>query len=76
MLALMMVAHQIYAGADMLLMPSLFEPCGISQMIALRYGTIPIVRTGGLSIRYPYNVYTKQGNGFSLEIIVIMIWLM
>lgn len=63
------LAHQIYAGADMLLMPSLFEPCGISQMIALRYGTIPIVReTGGLSDTiHPYNVYTKQGNGFSFR---------
>lgn len=63
------LAHQIYAGADMLLMPSLFEPCGISQMIALRYGTIPIVReTGGLSDSViPYNEFTKQGNGFGFR---------
>ena len=61
------LAHRIYAGADMFLMPSQFEPCGLSQMIALRYGAIPIVReTGGLrdTIR-PYNKYTDEGNGFS-----------
>lgn len=62
-------AHKIYAGADAFLMPSLKEPCGISQLIALRYGTIPIVReTGGLKDTIsPYNQYTNEGNGFSFE---------
>ena len=61
------LAHQVYAGADMFLMPSAFEPCGLSQMISMRYGTIPIVReTGGLcdSVE-PYNQFTGSGNGFS-----------
>ncbi len=62
-------AHQIYAGADMFLMPSLFEPCGLSQMISQRYGTIPIVReTGGLKDTVvPYNKFTKEGTGFSFD---------
>ncbi|NMA04581.1 MAG: glycogen synthase, partial [Clostridiales bacterium] len=62
-------AHKIYAGADMLLMPSMAEPCGISQLIALRYGTIPIVReTGGLKDTViPYNKFTQEGNGFSFK---------
>lgn len=62
-------ARKIYAGSDFFLMPSLFEPCGISQMIALRYGTIPIVReTGGLrDTIIPYNRYTGEGNGFSFR---------
>lgn len=61
------LAHRIYAGADMFLMPSQYEPCGLSQMIALRYGTVPIVReTGGLKDSVvPYNRYTDDGTGFS-----------
>ena len=58
---------RIYAGCDMFLMPSLFEPCGLSQMMSLRYGTIPIVReTGGLKDSVePYNEYEQTGTGFS-----------
>ena len=61
------LAHRVYAGADFLLMPSRFEPCGLSQMIAMRYGTLPIVReTGGLKDSVmPYNQYTGEGTGFS-----------
>jgi starch synthase len=64
------LAHKIYAGCDACMMPSKFEPCGLSQMIALAYGTVPIVnRTGGLSdtITY-YNHFTKEGNGFMFNI--------
>lgn len=61
------LAHRVYAGADLFLMPSLSEPCGLSQMIALRYGTLPIVReTGGLKDTVQsYNEFTGEGNGFS-----------
>ena len=61
------LAHKVFAGCDMLLMPSLFEPCGLSQMIAQRYGCVPIVReVGGLKDSVePYNEYTKTGTGFS-----------
>ncbi|HOM02015.1 MAG TPA: glycogen synthase GlgA [Acetivibrio sp.] len=63
------LAQRIYAGADMFLMPSLFEPCGLSQMFSLRYGTIPIVReTGGLKDTIiPYNDITHEGNGFTFS---------
>jgi starch synthase len=63
------LAHRIYAGADFLLMPSEFEPCGLTQMIAQRYGTLPIVReTGGLADTVtPYNTFTKEGNGFAFS---------
>ena len=61
------LAHKLYAAADALLMPSRFEPCGLAQMMALRYGTIPIVReTGGLKDTViPYNEYENTGTGFS-----------
>ena len=61
------LSHRMYAGADMLLMPSRFEPCGLSQMIAMVYGTLPVVReTGGLRDSVaPYNKYTGEGTGFS-----------
>lgn len=63
------LAHKVYAGADMFLMPSQFEPCGLGQLIALQYGTIPIVReTGGLNDTVQsYDETTGAGNGFSFK---------
>jgi starch synthase len=63
------LAHQIYAGADLFLMPSKFEPCGLGQLIAMKYGAIPIVReTGGLNDTVQsYNEFTGEGNGFSFS---------
>ena len=63
------LAHKIYAGADFFLMPSLFEPCGLSQLISMRYGTVPIVReTGGLrDTVLSYNEETGEGNGFTFQ---------
>ena len=62
-------AHLIYAASDIFLMPSMSEPCGISQLISLRYGTLPIVReVGGLKDTVePYNLYTGKGNGFTFK---------
>ena len=62
-------AHRIYAGADALLVPSQFEPCGLTQLIAMHYGTVPIVReTGGLKDTVePYNTFYNTGNGFTFD---------
>ena len=60
------LAHKLYAAADAFLMPSRFEPCGLTQMISFRYGTVPIIReTGGLKDTVPYNEYENSGDGFS-----------
>lgn len=63
------IPNYIYSGADLFLMPSRFEPCGLGQMIALRYGTLPLVRkTGGLSDTIvKYDSFTKKGNGFTFN---------
>ena len=62
-------AHRIYAGADAVLVPSQFEPCGLTQLIGMHYGTIPIVReTGGLKDTVqPHNEFTHDGNGFTFD---------
>ena len=63
------IAHNIYSGCDALLVPSRFEPCGLTQLIAMRYGAIPIVReTGGLrDTVQPYNMFDNTGNGFTFD---------
>ncbi|MBW2206683.1 MAG: glycosyltransferase, partial [Deltaproteobacteria bacterium] len=64
-----LLAHRIIAGADMLLIPSRYEPCGLTQMYALKYGTVPVVRaTGGLDDTVvPFNPKNGKGNGFKFR---------
>lgn len=68
------MSHKIYAASDAFLMPSLFEPCGLSQLMSLRYGTLPIVReTGGLKDTVePYNEYEETGTGILLYQITML----
>jgi starch synthase len=63
------LAHKLYAASDLFMMPSRFEPCGLGQLIAMRYGTLPIVReTGGLKDTVePYNKYSDTGTGFTFR---------
>ena len=63
------LSHRVYAAGDFFLMPSIYEPCGLSQMISMRYGNLPIVReTGGLrDTVIPYNEFTGEGTGFSFQ---------
>ena len=74
------LSTMIYAGADLFLMPSISEPCGLSQMIAMRFGTVPVVReTGGLKDTVtPYNKYTGEGRGFTFSNINAgdMVWVL
>ena len=68
----------IYGGSDALLVPSLFEPCGLTQLIAMHYGTVPVVReTGGLKDTVqPYNQFTNEGNGFTFDNEATVEWIL